>query len=273
VIVGASLAVHVSIAVWAWLHDVEQPHALAYREGIDVSLPDYVDRVDPTIAMPAPGVAQPALPPRPIVPARTPSRAAASDPVELAREASRMATILTGDDGERGFGAMSPRQPGSDLATQIASARATHATIGDGSHTSRADDRAQIGVGSNAIATSDPTYTATAHVEERPTRVQLQPHEAHGDPFDPNILRKIQSVYMAGLQRCYQLALRDDAALAGKVALELTIEANGRVSEPSATGVSAAVDRCIEHQMASWRFQAPRDEATFQISLVLSPGR
>src|SRR6185503_1302457 len=114
VIVGASLAVHVSIAVWAWLHDVEQPHALAYREGIDVSLPDYVDRVDPTIAIPAPGVAQPALPPRPTVPARTPSRAAASDPIALAREASRMATILTGDDGERGFGAMSPRQPGSD---------------------------------------------------------------------------------------------------------------------------------------------------------------
>ncbi len=272
-IVGASLAVHIVIAAWAWTHDVELAPSFAdsYRpaEAIDVQLPDYVERVDPTTPS-QPGVARPVAPPSTIVPARTPSRAAASDPAELAREASRMASILTGDDSDHGYGGMSSRGPGADLATQIADARNRHATIGDGTQTSRVDDRAHIGDGTQHVA-ENPRYETTAHTAEQPTRVRIVA-DSHGDRFSPDIVAKIQSVYVAGLQRCYRLALRDDASLEGKVALELTVEENGRVSDPSASGVSDAVDHCIASQMGSWRFAAPRDEATFQISLILKPG-
>jgi hypothetical protein len=277
-IVGASLLAHVAIVAWAWTRDASHEPALGYREpldrGIDVQLPDYVDRVDPTpSSVPSrPGAATPVAPPRSITPSRTPSRAAASDPAELAREAMKMATILTGDDGANGFAATSARQPGSDLGAQIADARAHHATIGDGSHTSRVDDRAHIGDGTHGIATAEQTFQTVAHTDEVPTRVTVVP-PPHPEPGGGDVVAKITNAYVAGLQRCYQLGLRDDAVLEGKVALELTVLANGHVSEPSASGVSDGVDRCIAKQMASWQFRAPRDEATFEISLILKPGR
>jgi hypothetical protein len=273
-IVGTSLVVHVAIAAWAWTHDIDLGPSFAdsYRPGqaIDVQLPDFVDRVDPTTTPAQPGVARPVAPVHSIVPARTPSHAAASDPAELVLEASRMASILTGDDSDHGYGGMSERGPGADLAAQIADARNHHAVIGDGSHSSRVDDRAHIGDGTQHVA-ENPHYETTTHTAVQPTRMKIVA-DPHGDRSSPDIVAKIQSVYVAGLQRCYQLALRDNATLEGKVALELTVEANGRVSEPSASGVSDDVDHCIAAQMGSWRFQAPRDEATFQISLILKPG-
>jgi hypothetical protein len=278
-IVGASLAAHVAIATWAWTREPAAPLFVGYHEpldhGIDVQLPDYVDRVDPTpiAASARPGAAAPVAPQHSITPARTPSRAAASDPAELAREAMKMATILTGDDdGSNGFAATSARQPGSDLGAQIADARSHHATIGDGSHTSRADDRAHIGDGTHGIVTTEQTFETVERKDEIPTRVTIVPPQ-HTEPGGADVVAKITNAYVAGLQRCYQLGLRDDSALEGKVALELTVLANGRVSEPSANGVSDGVDRCIAKQMASWHFAAPREEATFDVSLILKPGR
>jgi hypothetical protein len=270
-IVGASLAVHAGVIAWAITRDVVAIPSFAerYREGIDVQLPDYVDRVDPTIATPAtshapgPGIAH--APPHHQIVATTP-------PPPSQIEAQRLANILTGDDGATGFGGMSSRQPGADLGTQIANARTTHATIGDGSHGSRVDDRAHIGDGSH-LQTSTQTLTEVQRTDEHvPARVAIEP-QPHRDPSQQDVIAKITSAYVPGLQRCYRLALKDDGALEGKVALELTVQDNGRVSEPSASGVNDAVDHCIAAQMAHWQFKAPRDEATYAISLILKPGQ
>ena len=271
-IVGASLAAHAAIIAWAITRDAEilPSFAETYREGIDVQLPDYVDRVDPTIApptsttpAPGPGVAHEA-PRHQIVPT--------TPPPPSAIEAQRLANILTGDDGSNGFGGMSARQPGADLGTQIANARTTHATIGDGSHGSRVDDRAHIGDGSH-LQTAEQALTEQQRSEEHvPVRVAIVP-EPHRDPSQQDVVAKIQNAYVAGLQRCYRLALEGDASLEGKVALELTVGENGRVHEPSASGVDDAVDHCIAAQMSRWQFKAPRDEATYSISLILKPGQ
>jgi hypothetical protein len=277
-IVGASLAVHVAVIACAITRDdVPLPSFVEhYRDGIDVQLPDYVERVDPTTPpptptptttttpAPGPGVAREASH-HPIVPT--------APPPPSAIEAQRLANILTGDDGSAGFGGMSARQPGADLGTQIANARSSNATIGDGSHTSRVDDRAHLGDGTQALHTADQAMTAQARSEEHaPVRVAIAP-EPHGDPLGPDVLSKIQNAYLSGLQRCYRLALNGNAALEGKVALELTVLENGRVREPSANGVDDAVDHCIAGQMARWQFKAPRDEATYSISLILKPGQ
>jgi hypothetical protein len=270
-IVGASLTVHAAIIAWAITRDAEPLPSFVehYRDGIDVQLPDYVDRVDPTVPpptttqTPGPAVAREA-PRHQIVPTLPPPPSAV--------EAQRLANILTGDDGASGFGGMSARQPGADLGTQIANARNTHATIGDGSHTSRVDDRAHIGDGSH-LATAEQALTQVTRPEEHvPVRVAIVP-QSHAEPNQQDVIAKITSAYVPGLQRCYRLALKDDAALEGKVALELTVGDNGRVSEPSASGLTDAVDHCIAAQMAKWQFKAPRDEATFAISLILKPGQ
>jgi hypothetical protein len=289
VIVGASLVAHVAIAAWAWNRDIEGPQSFGERAAmqyqpdfIDVQLPDHVERVDPTTNATKPAVATPITPTHSIVPAHTPSHAAATDPAQLALDAQRMATILTGDDGAHGFGAMSHRQPGADLGTQIADARDHHVTIGDGTPTSRVDDRARIGTDPDRhLQTSDPTYvTAPHHAEERNTRIQLV--AGSGDRTSTltpeDVLGKIQGVYMVGLQRCYRLAIGQDAGLQGKVALELTVDSHGRVTDPAATGIADKLDQCITGQMAAWHFTAPRDkageptDASFKISLVLRTG-
>jgi hypothetical protein len=231
-----------------------------------------------------PGLAPPVVPPvqtpHPIVPTRTPTRAAASDPEQLAQNATRLADILTGDEGNHGFGGMSQRQPGADLDKQIADARNHNVTIGDDGHTSRVDDRAHIGTVSHDLPIDDPTLVRNdpAHRAEQPVRIQIVP-----GPRDPDatsltpemVLDKIQSIYMAGLQRCYRLGLAEDATLEGKIHIGLTVDSHGRVIDPEAAGLSTKVDGCVSSLMSSWHFGLPRDkdgaptEASFKISLVL----
>ncbi|HEY1552439.1 MAG TPA: AgmX/PglI C-terminal domain-containing protein [Kofleriaceae bacterium] len=274
-IVGASLAVHAAVIAWAITRDAETLPSFAERfhdDGIDVQLPDYVDRVDPTTPTtpptttpaPGPGVAH-EVAHQPIV------AATALPPPPSAIEAQRLANILTGDDGSSGFGGMSSRQPGADLGTQIANARNTHATIGDGSHGPRVDDRMHIGDGSKLQTGEQHLTQVTRDDEHVPVRMSIVP-QSHPDPDQEDIVAKIRSAYVAGLQHCYRVALKADASLEGKVTLELTVVENGRVHEPSATGVDDAVDHCMAAQMAQWHFRSPRDEATFSISLILKPG-
>ena len=266
VILGASLVAHVAVAAWAWSTDLEttilgQPSIAEYRQDtIDVMLPDHAE--PPAIT--APGIAAPVIPITRIVPVRTPGRAAASDPQQLAQDATRMASILTGDDGHHGFGGMNHRQPGADLDRQIDDARNHTVTIGDGGHTSRTDDRARIGTDPDrTIPLDDPRFvTATPRAEARPPRIQLLPvaTDTKTTLTPAAVLEKIQNVYMASLQRCYRLGLGEDATLSGKVAIDFTVESHGRVTDPEAIGLSTKVDSCIAGVMASWHF--PRRATT-----------
>lgn len=293
VIVGASIALHVGVATWAWRADLATLPGLGERadagykpDEIDVQLPDHVERVDPTIT-PTIATRSPvkAPPSRPAVAAPvTPPPRALPPPAPLAlADAQRMASILTADDGHsgsNGFGGMASRTPGADLGTQIADVRERHVEIG-GNRTSRDGDRAAIGTRPRDAIADLGGLQAPAdapHRDEPKTRIHFAPVPGPTDDTTLTaalLLDKIQSAYLAGLQRCYQLGLGRDATLQGKIALELTVDEHGRVADPAAAGLSADVDGCIAHQMATWHFPIPRDksgapsEATFHISLAL----
>jgi len=255
-----------------------------YRvDTIDLTLPDFVQRVDPTTPPTTrPAVAPPVTPPHNITPTRTPTHAAATDPEQLANDARRMANILTGDDGTHGFGGMAQRTPGADLNHQIDDARHRTITVGDNGHTSRTDDRARIGTDNHGLPIDDPTLTRVpGHADnERPGRIQITPIPGEtGTTLTPQmVLDKINSFYLPGLQHCYSLGQKEDATLEGKIAIELTVDIHGRVTDPSASGLTSKVDGCISKFMTTWHFITPRDhdgvptEATFKIGLVLKRG-
>jgi hypothetical protein len=83
------------------------------------------------------------------------------------------------------------------------------------------------------------------------------------------VLTRINTVYMTGLQRCYRKSLLQDPALTGKVMLSFRVDAEGRVQ--SQLGMTSQFDECLTRIMGSWKFSAPSSEAdsSFRISLVL----
>ena len=287
--VGGSLLVHVGIAAYAWTTDVPttplglSPVATAYHHDIiDVTVPDF----DVPLPAPAdsadaakPAAATPAAPrqtSRPIVRPTNVQRPASGD------DAQRLASILTGaDETSRGTGSMRERQPGADLGQQIDDARNRTITIGDGTHTSRTDDRARIGTNPDSPLVDVQTLTHTDRPDESTLRGRIQIGPVKPDDtttLTPAlVLDRINTVYMAGLQRCYKDGLKLDSTLAGRVAISFTVDTRGRLSETRAAGVSPGVDGCIGRQMANWRFPIPKDtdgdptEASFAVSLALQP--
>ena len=83
------------------------------------------------------------------------------------------------------------------------------------------------------------------------------------------VLAKIQSVYMSGLKRCYTTELSRDPKAHGKLELQLSVGADGHVSDAHATGLVAA---CVTPLMQTWRFPQPKPApVTFRITLQLAP--
>ncbi len=285
--VGGSLLVHIGIAAWAWTSDVPTTPlgyshvATTYHEDIiDVTIPDVSDVPD-VVTPPTnePGVAAPARPtqtPKPIVRPTNIAKPANGD------DAQRLAAILTGDaPSETSRGGMSSRQPGADLDKQIDDARGKTITIGDGTHTSRTDDRARLGTTPDSPLVDDPTLTRTEPHREEPLKGRIQVGPVKPDDstsLTPAVvLDRIQTLYMAGLQRCYKDGLKLDHTLSGKVAISFTVDDRGQVIDASAHGVSSGVDSCVQSQMTTWRFPIPKDkdgdktDASFAVSLALQP--
>jgi hypothetical protein len=279
--VGGSLALHIGLAIYAWTDDIARPSygtpsvATTYQqEVIDVLVPDTV-----TPAPTEPGIATPATK------AQTPHRIVEPTRITTQRPAQpidtqRLASILTGTDGEVGKAGMNPRQPGADLGKQIDEARDSHATIGDTGHTSRTDDAAHAIDRDTQITNTDPRLTHVDTHHDEPTG-RIIPGEVKPETKTTltagTVLDRITTVYMAGLQRCYRLGLATDSKLSGRVQISFTVDDRGKVIEPDASGVSSQVDGCIGKQMQSWRFPIPKDgdgdatDASFSVSLALQP--
>ena len=272
-ILGASLAVHLAIATWAWMTDVETaplgaPPLAAYEE-IDVTIPDLTAPPPaPTPApAPGPGVAAPVAPTHSIV--RAPHVVHAAG----AGDASQLASILTNADA-------GSRQTGVDLNKQLAAARDHEATIGNGTHTSRTTDDPNIDL-HHAPLVEGPQHAQVP--QRRPEQIGGRVEIGRVKPsatttLTPDvILEWIHTRYMAGLQRCYRLGLGADSTLSGRVAISFTVDDRGKVIDPDASGVSSGVDSCITKQMASWRFPIPHDkqgqpsDASYDVSLALQP--
>lgn len=89
------------------------------------------------------------------------------------------------------------------------------------------------------------------------------------------VLAKITSVYLAGVERCYRLALATDPTARGKLQLAIAVDTTGR-SSVKVTAFDDALASCVSDHAARWVFPPPtRDgapaEAAFDIVLQLNP--
>lgn len=290
-IVGASVLLHLGIAGYAWMTDLEHrsmletPVASIYHhETMEITLPD-----EPTPVEPAqePGVAAPVAPTQVAKPVVTPTRvkpATGPDaPAMSVEDAQRFAQVLTGTEvGRNGMGPMRDRSPGADLGQQIEDVGNRPVEVGNRDETFRQQHDGRIGT-DHGPNIEDPTQIAKndPKSETKPGgRIKVKP--IPGEKPDSTltvaaVLDKINIVYMQGLQRCYQKGLLDDGTLQGKISMAFTVTERGTLDEQSATGVSSKVDTCVTDFMATWRFPIPKDkdgdptEQSFKLSLQLTP--
>lgn len=270
VILTGSLAVHVAIASFAWAHDVELPREHPYvavplyqQDMIDVTLPE------PPIVAPSPepspepghgGIAKP-----------TTTKSHSRSIVQPAPvNGQSLAGLLTNNEETRTAPPLA--LPSIDAAP--------HPMIGNGTHTSRIDDEVHLSMLPGPTMTDDQTLTHVTPRDEheRPPRVipgTVKPEQST-TLTAAAVLERIQSTYLAGLQRCYRLGLSEDATLSGRVMVSFTVDERGQVADRDANGLSSKVDQCISDQMTRWRFPVPTNkgsptEASFSVSLALQP--
>jgi hypothetical protein len=84
------------------------------------------------------------------------------------------------------------------------------------------------------------------------------------------IVEKIQTVYMFGLQRCYQHALTTNPALGGKVTLMFTVATDGSVKRPTVSEMTD-VDACVRGRMKFWKFDEGQETQMISLTLALQP--
>ena len=91
-----------------------------------------------------------------------------------------------------------------------------------------------------------------------------------------DVLGKLNGVYMTGLQRCYKKSLAMNPYLSGKLDLQFTVDATGRVSSDAQGNGDTGIAACVEGLMQRWHFgvalndRAEPTDASFRISLILS---
>ncbi len=293
-IIGASVVLHLGLAVWAWNEDpetrsmLETPVAQTYRqEMLDVTIPDEPPTPAPTATPDSgPGAAAPVTPTqvsRPIV-KRPTVGAITKEPGMTEDDAQRFASILTGSEvGKTGANDLRNRQPGADLGKQIDAVGDRQVVVGGDQKGFREGPRDHIGTDPKGPQIDAPTQVANTpkQGEEPKGRIQIKPLPPEGPGTTLTVamvLDKINTVYMPGLQRCYKKGLVGDAKLGGKVAMSFTVSERGQLDDGSARGVSTEVDSCIGSFMQSWRFAIPRDkdgdptDASFALTLALQPG-
>jgi hypothetical protein len=111
-----------------------------------------------------------------------------------------------------------------------------------------------------------PTTIKRTKIERGPSRVALvtTPRLTVDE-----VLTRINTVYMNGLQRCFRKSLAQDPSLGGKVTLAFRVDADGRAQ--SQLEMTSMFDDCLTKMMTHWRFSPPasESESSFRISLVL----
>jgi hypothetical protein len=292
-IVGASMLVHLGIAGYAWMTDVETKSmletpvaAIYHHDTMEIVLPDEpTPTQEPTTQ--EPGVAAPVTPtqtPRPVVPPTRVSPTTGPAPAMSVEDAQRFASILTGTEtGTTGMGPMKDRNPGADLGQQIADVGNRPVEVGTTTDRFRNQQDGRIGT-DHGPDIQNPTQVATNEPKNETDpggRIKVKPLPVPGDGETTltvkMVLDKINLVYMQGLQRCYKKGLAEDGSLSGKIAMAFTVTERGTLEDQSATGVADKVDSCVTDLMATWRFPVPKDkdgdptDKSFKMSLQLTP--
>ena len=191
----------------------------------------------------------------------------ASDPGQLGDDATRMAELLFADDGKGKLtGDLASRRPGADLDKQLAEVRDSNANVAIGKPTGRDPDAGKPRPGtSTGPLVDNPGDVASVDgnkIEQEPkTRIDILPKPPKEPGNDiSQIVSKIRTSYVGGLQRCYKKALGPQPSLAGKVALTFTVTERGGVSDGSAKGVDDGFEDCVEGLMTRWSFIPVTDE-------------
>jgi hypothetical protein len=304
VICAISIVIHFGLALAAWMHDVPKKRwgrtlqkppsevATVDIQPVDVPLPE-AEATD-TADTEQPGAAEAKAEDKPK--ARGDSRPKSADPgrgrkevdaASLQEEAARYASALAAaSEGPGGVdGRMSRTAPGGDLNQQIKETRDSGASIKVGGASDRqtrgdGDPRIGTGKGPKLDGTTTTTGTAGGKDEKVPTgRIKVDSKQSLDDSSltADSVLARIQSVYMAGLKRCYKNLLKSDPTARGKVTLSFTVNEKGRVTSPSAKSEFSELSGCIEGQMKTWTFPIPKDsdgdatDAAFKVSLALQP--
>jgi len=92
-----------------------------------------------------------------------------------------------------------------------------------------------------------------------------------------DVVARIKSAYLAGLERCYQAELAVQPKAKGKLKLTFTINGAGRTVSPQVEGFAPKLGACVENQIAVWLFPSPKDpsgqptDAAFGVTLTLAP--
>ncbi|MCB9558917.1 MAG: AgmX/PglI C-terminal domain-containing protein [Kofleriaceae bacterium] len=200
------------------------------------------------------------------------------DRAALADEAARFAELLIaeGDDGLDSIDSIAGhRDPGADLAQQLAAVEDADARVAVGGGGG--------GGGGPAGGTSGGIVVDPPGPSRHPApagRIQIASVRALDDSSlaGADVQRKILSVYMAGLLRCYRHALKADPTLGGAMTLGFTVADSGRTTAAKASGVAPEVAACVDGLLSSWVFPRPTDDdgdatdATFVVELTLAPG-
>ncbi|MBZ0233002.1 MAG: AgmX/PglI C-terminal domain-containing protein [Deltaproteobacteria bacterium] len=191
----------------------------------------------------------------------------------LQEDTERWAALLAGAEDSSDENDLR-RRPGADLAAEIEKVREHGSQVAIG------------GAGGGRVGGPDTGGAAIAGrgdggdaIKTPSGRISVADKTAFDDTSltADEVLRKLQSAYMAGVKRCYKNELKKDPELRGAVELRLTVNETGRVVGPRASGFHADLDRCMQAMMASWRFPVPKDvdgeatEASFRIKLVFAP--
>ncbi len=296
VIVGSSIILHFMVVIIAWMGDVPR-HGLAEKaydltfepEKYQVELQPEPDQpADDGAGSDAGSAEKPVEKPvkKVFKPAGNDGNAGTDEPSMSTDDAQAFANKLTSDTNDgTDVGGMSDRQPDAALRKQIGNIRDAGKTVSNGGGTGRSSrgggERTGTGKGPKI---NGPDGIASAgggkNTEKGPAgRISVASKKSFDDStLSPDaVLRKIQTIYMSALKRCYKTYLGKDPTARGKVLLSLTVTESGSVVDGRAKGFASEVDLCITAKMRGWRFPIPKDkdgdktEASFAITLQLVP--
>jgi hypothetical protein len=96
--------------------------------------------------------------------------------------------------------------------------------------------------------------------------VSIGPPNANpGDALDKAIIRRYVKRNVQKIMYCYEAVLADKPALAGTLTTKFTIDAEGRVTASSASGIDPKVEKCVAQTIHAIEFPKPKDSKTVDV--------
>ncbi|HET6613698.1 MAG TPA: AgmX/PglI C-terminal domain-containing protein [Kofleriaceae bacterium] len=304
VILAISIGLHFSVAGWAHCHDrvlmsnAERIRAqldMPYQEDFDPTtfdLPKPADESEAAATEPAetPKDTEPKTPdkkpdkkPGADKPDEEPGGGSADAAIDEALSSSPWLDPVTGGASEGGrYAEIGNTDQGADLNKAIENIRESGQDVkSGGGHGKTRGHRGEIGEnkGPGVDGPGQGGGVGDKKEQEIGSRATFnRPESFDESSLDPNSVAKIiRSRYLRGIQRCHQRVLKKDPHAGGRVDIEFTVGASGRVVSSKVNGFNSEVDTCIKGLTGSWRFPAPKGaggqpgSATFFIPFVLKP--